>query len=57
MGKIQKITQDNIERSVKRELKHWEQVGKPKTETEVRRTYTDLAQKMESEKKGKIHNE
>lgn len=55
--KISDITRDNIERCVQREVKHWEQVGKPKTETEVRKTYTDLAHKMEREKKGKIHNE
>lgn len=57
MSKVEDITRRNIEDWVKREVEHWKQVGNEKIETEVRKTYEDLAHKMEREKKGKIHNE
>jgi hypothetical protein len=55
MSKNEEITRRNIEDCVKREVAHWQLVGKEKTESEVRKTYTDLAHKMEREKKGNIH--
>lgn len=55
--KVSDITRDNIERCVEREVQHWKDVGKEKTESEVRKTYEDLAHKMEREKNGVIHNE